>query len=101
MPNILRKFLKSGVITTGADNVQLDTPLFGIVAVHIDTVEQVLVLEVMHYVQQGTLTQQYSRTFNVPFSSLPASVRTTGKAFLDAIETKLLELPQYAGATPA
>lgn len=99
MPNILPKYRKTGVITTGDDNVQLDTPTFEIIDVQIDTVEQVLKVTIMHYVSQGTLTQQHSRTFNVPFSSLSAQVRTTGKAFLDAIEARILQLPQYQGST--
>jgi hypothetical protein len=101
MPNILAKYLKNGVITTGADNVQLDTPTFEIIAVNIDTVEQMLVVEVMHYVNQGAVVQQHHRTFNVSFASLPLNVRQTGKAFLDAIEAQLLLLPQYQGSVLA
>ena len=101
MANILKKWLKTGVITTGDDNVQLDTPTFEIIDIKIDTVEQILHLEVMHYVSQGSLINQHSRTFDISFAGLPSAVKVTGKAFLDAIEAELLKLPQYAGSTVA
>lgn len=97
--NILKKYKKSGVITTGSDNVQLDSPEFEIVNVNINTVDQQLGVDIMHEVNQGSLTQKHSRTFNVDFSELPTDVKVTGKAFLDAIEAKILELPQYVDST--
>lgn len=99
MTNILKKYLKSGVIITGPDNVELDSPTFEIIDVKIDTVNQVLNVEIMHEVSQGSLNQKHSRTFDVPFAGLPSAVKVTGKSFLDAIESEILKLPQYAGAT--
>lgn len=99
MSHILKHWIKTGVVTTGTDNVQLDTPSFEIIAVNIDTVEQVLHVEVMHTVMQGILERKHSRSFDVAFTSLPTAVKQTGKEFLDAIEAKILALPQYQGAT--
>ena len=99
MNNILKKYIKQGVITTGSDNVELDTPTFEIIDIAIDTVEQKLTVEIMHEVSQGSLTQKHSRTFDVAFADLPSSVKVTGKAFLDAIEIEILNLPQYLGST--
>jgi len=96
--NILKKYIKEEVITTGSDNVQLDSPTFEIIAVNIDTVERVLKVEIMHEVAQGTLTQKHSRTFEVPFADLPTAIQLEGKQFLEAIEAKILTLPQYSGA---
>jgi hypothetical protein len=42
---ILKKYQKVGVITTGSDNVQLDTPTFEIINISIDTVNQLLKVE--------------------------------------------------------
>ena len=98
MPNILKKYLKTGVITTGSDNIQLDSPTFEIIKVEIDTANSVLHVEILHEVQQGSLTQKHSRTFDVAFGGLPSGVKVTGKAFLDAIEAKILTLSQYSGA---
>lgn len=99
MSNILKKYIKQGVIITGSDNVKLDTPTFEIIDIAIDTVEQKLTVEIMHEVSQGSLTRKHSRTFNIDFANLPSSVKVTGKAFLDAIETEILKLPQYVGST--
>lgn len=99
MENILKKYRKEGVITTGSDNVELDTPTFGIIDVKIDTVNRMLSVEILHEVYQGSLTQKQSRTFEVAFSDLSGSIQSTGLLFLQAIETKILELPQYSGAT--
>lgn len=98
---ILKKYLKAGVITTGDDNLQLDTPTFEIINVGIDTVGQVLKVEILHEVSQGSLTQKHSRTFEVAFANLPNAVRIEGKSFLDAIEAEILALPQYSGSTEA
>ncbi len=98
MANILYKYKKEGVITTGSDNVELDTPEFEIVDVKIDTIKRVLSVEILHEVMQGSLIQKQSRSFDVPFNALPSSVQSTGLSFLQAIETKILELPQYSGA---
>ena len=97
--NILKTYIKTGVITTGSDNVELDTPQFEIIDVKIDTVAQVLHVEILHEVVQGSLTQKHSRTFDVPFAGLPTAVKATGLEFLQAIETEILALPQYSGAT--
>ena len=99
MPNILPKYRKTGVVTTGSDNVRLDTPTFEIIKVEIDTLNEALVVEILHKVTQGTVVQEHSRTFNVTFASLSGAVRTTGKNFLDAIEARILALPQYSGST--
>ena len=99
MSNILKKYKKEGVVITGSDNVELDMPIFEIIDVGIDTVEQKLTVQIMHEVSQGSLTQKHSRTFNIDFANLPSSVKVTGKAFLDAIETEILQLPQYQGST--
>ena len=99
MENILKKYRKEGVIITGSDNVELDTPIFEIIDVKIDTVNRVLSVEIMHEVQQGSLTQKQSRTFDVLFSDLPNTVQSKGLVFLSVIEQKILELPQYSGAT--
>jgi len=99
MSNILKKYTKQGVVITGSDNVELDTPTFEIIDIGIDTVNQKLIVEIMHEVQQGSVPQKHSRTFNIDFANLPSSVKVTGKAFLDAIETEILKLPQYQGAT--
>ena len=98
MANILKQWIKNGVIVTGSDNVELDTPIFEIVDVDIDTVAQVLHVEILHKVMQGSLERLHSRTFDVAFADLPNSVKITGKEFLDAIETEILLLPQYSGA---
>jgi len=98
MANILNKYSKDGVIITGSDNVELDTPIFEIIDVKIDTVNRVLSVEIMHEVKQGSLTQKQSRTFEVAFSDLSSSIQSTGLSFLQAIENKILELPQYNGA---
>ena len=58
--NILKKYIKQGVIITGSDNVELDTPTFEIININIDTVNQVLHVEILHEVQQGSLTRKYS-----------------------------------------
>ena len=97
--NILKKYTKTGVITTGSDNVELDTPQFEIVDVKIDTVKQVLHVEILHEVMQGSLVRKHSRIFDVPFAGLPTAVKVTGLSFLQAIETEILTLPQYTGAT--
>lgn len=99
MSNILKKFNKTGVITTGTDNLQLDSPSFEIINVGIDTVNSVLHVEVLHTVMQGSLERKHSRTFDVAFGGLPTGVKTSGKSFLDAIEQEILALPQYTGAT--
>lgn len=96
--NILKKYTKQGVITTGDDNLELDTPTFEIIDVKIDTVNKVLLVEVLHEVQQKSIVQKHSRTFEVDFNKLSATVKTTGKSFLDAIEQKILSLPQYKGS---
>ena len=96
--NILKKYIKNEIITTGTDNVQLDSPTFEIVSVNINTVERTLQVEILHEVQQGALTQKHSRMFDVGFKQLPNSVKLTGKEFLDAIEASILQLPQYSGA---
>ena len=95
---ILKQWIKNGVIVTGSDNVELDTPTFEIIKVEIDTANSVLHVEILHEVQQGSLTQKHSRTFDVAFGGLPISVKKSGKAFLDAIEAKILTLSQYNGA---
>ena len=95
---ILKQWIKNGVVVTGSDSVELDTPTFEIIDVQIDTVEQVLHVEILHTVMQGSLTQKHSRTFDVPFAGLPNPVKATGKSFLDAIEAEILALPQYSGA---
>jgi hypothetical protein len=100
MSNILKKYNKEGVITTGDDNVQLDSPTFEIINVSIDTVNSKLRVEVLHEVMQGILIRKHSRDFNINFADLPASVKTAGKAFLDAIEAEILALPQYADSVP-
>jgi len=99
MENILKKYKKEGVITTGSDNVKLDTPEFEIIDVKIDTVNRVLSVEIMHEVKQGSLTQKQSRRFDVAFGDLSSSIQSAGLSFLQAIETKILELPQYSGST--
>jgi len=98
MANILKKYKKQGVIVTGTDNVKLDTPSFEIINVGIDTVNRVLSVEIMHEVNQGSLIQKQSRTFNVKFKDLTGSIQQTGLSFLQAIESKILKLPQYSGA---
>ena len=98
MVNILKHWIKNGVVVTGSDNVELDTPSFQIVDVQIDTVNSVLHVEIMHEVAQGSLTQKHSRSFDVPFGSLTTPIKQAGKEFLDAIEAKILTLPQYQGA---
>jgi hypothetical protein len=97
--NILKKYTKSGVITTGSDDVQLDTPIFEIISVTIDTVQSILNVEILHEVLQGSLVRKHSRTFEVPFANLTTPVKVAGKEFLEAINDKILELPQYSGAT--
>ena len=97
---ILQKFNKAGVITTGDDNIELDSPSFEIINVGINTVDSKLRVEILHEVMQGILARKYSRDFNINFADLPASVKTTGKAFLDAIEAEILKLPQYADSVP-
>ena len=96
--NILKKYIKNQVITTGTDNVQLDSPEFEIINVNIDTVDRVLKVEILHEVKQGSLTQKHSRTFDVQFNDLPNPIKVTGLEFLTAIETEILKLPQYSGA---
>ena len=98
MANILKQWIKNGVITTGSDSVELDTPVFEIINVDIDTVNSVLHVEILHKVQQGSLENLHSSSFDVQFGGLPTAVKQTGKAFLDAIEQEILKLPQYNGA---
>ena len=97
----MEKYKQSKVIITGSDSVELDSPTFEVINVNIDMLTNVLTVEIMHEVSQGTLTQKHSRTFEVKFSDLSKSVKTTGLAFLDAIEGKILELPQYVGSVKA
>ena len=97
--NILKKYTKSGVITTGSDNVKLDTPTFEIINVDTDTVDQKLSIEILHKVMQGSIEQEQNRRFNIDFADLPNTVKVAGKAFLNAIETEILKLPQYVGST--
>lgn len=99
MANILKKYRKEGVVITGSDNVELDTPTFEIINVNINTVNSMLSVEIIHEVMQGSLIRKHSRTFEVPFTSLTTTIKTDGKKFLNAIEAKILELPQYSGAT--
>ncbi len=96
--NILKKYIKQGVIITGSDNVELDTPTFEIINISIDTVNQVLHVEILHEVQQGSLTRKHIRTFEIPWGGLPSGVKVTGKSFLDSIEAEILKLPQYQDA---
>ena len=98
MAHILKHWKKTGVIITGTDNVELDTPIFEIVDVDIDTVNSVLHVEIMHKVMQGSLERKHSRSFDVAFSSLSTPIKQAGKVFLDAIEQEILKLPQYQGA---
>ena len=99
MGNILNKYRKEGVIEIGSDKAKLDTPEFEIIDVKIDTVNQVLSVEMLHEAMQGTVKNPHRRFIEVKFADLPSAVKITGKQFLDAIETKILELPQYIGAT--
>ena len=98
MSNILKKYSKTGVITTGDDNLELDSPSIEIVSVYIDTLARELTVEVMHEVMQGSLTRKHSRSFKVSFDTLPSNIKMEGKGFLDAIETAILALPQYVGS---
>ena len=99
MNNILKTYTKEGVIITGSDKVELDTPTFEVVNVDIDTLNQKLSIEILHEVMQGSVKQEQKRRFNIDFDNLPSSVKVTGKSFLDAIETEILKLPQYLGST--
>jgi len=94
----MKKYIKNSVITTGTDNVELDSPTFEIVNVNINTVTNELSVEIMHEVNQGSLKQKHSRTFEVPFSALTATVKTAGAKLLNAIELEILKLPQYKGS---
>ena len=93
----MNKYKKNEIITTGTDNVQLDSPTFEIINISIDTVNNVLSVEIMHEISQGSLTQKHSRTFDVQFKNLPSSVKIEGAQFLQAIENEILKLPQYSG----
>lgn len=93
----MNRYKKTSVITTGTDSVELDNPTFEIVNININTVSNLLSIEIMHEVSQGSLTQKHSRTFDVKFKDLSSSVKLTGRNFLQAIENKILELPQYSG----
>ena len=95
---ILKKYKKDGVVITGSDNIELDTPIFEITHVGIDTVASVLRVEVIHTITQGSLEQRHSRSFEVAFSDLSTPIKQAGKTFLDAIEQKILSLPQYQGS---
>jgi len=99
MTNILKRYKKNGVIVTGSDSVELDSPKFEIVEIRIDTISKNIHIDILHEVMQGSLTRKHARNFEVNFSGLPTNVKTTGKAFLDAIEAEILALPQYSGAT--
>jgi len=98
MANILKKYKKDGVIEIGSDKAKLDTPEFEIIDVKIDTVNQVLSVEILHEAMQGAVKNPHKRFIEVSFATLPNTVKVAGKQFLDAIETKILELPQYSGA---
>ena len=86
----MNKYKKNEIITTGTDNVQLDSPTFEIVNISIDTVSNILHVEIMHEVQQGSLTQKHSRTFEVKFKDLPSAIKIEGAQFLQAIENEIL-----------
>lgn len=101
MSNILTRYIKQGIVTIGDDGQRIDTPQFEIIDVDIDTVGRTLSVRVMHYAQQGSLEQQHERTFTIPFSQLPAPIQQSGLTFLQAIQTAMLQLPRYSGATPA
>lgn len=94
---MLNKYKKNEVITTGSDNVELDSPTFEVVNINIDLVSNVLSVTVMHEVNQGSIIQKHSRSFDVPFGKLPTSVKIEGKQFLEAIEAEIMKLPQYSG----
>lgn len=93
---LLKKFKVSKVIKTGSDNVELDSPTFEIIGVNIDTKNKKLFVEVLHEIEQKTLTQKHSRTMEIDFNNLPLSVKNSGKNFLNSIEQELLKLPQYS-----
>lgn len=99
MNNILKKYKKQGVIEIGTDLRKLDTPVFQIIDIGIDTLEQKLTIEILHEVMQGSVKQPHNRFYEIDFTNLPSNVKVTGKAFLDAIETEILKLPQYVGST--
>lgn len=96
---ILKKFKKRGWIIIGTDNFLIDSPDWNIGTVRIDTEESNLHVEIMHKIMQGTVEQPHQRDIDIAFADLPASVRATGKAFLDAIEAEVLKHPNYAGST--
>lgn len=99
MPNILTRYLISGVVNIGDDNFLADSPEFDIININIDTEEQVLNLEVMHYVPQGSIIQYHSRMFHIPFADLPPAVAATGFSFITSVQDELLLVPPYLGAT--
>lgn len=96
---ILSKYIKNGVVQVGDDNKELDTPTFEIRNISINTVDQYLEIEILHEVQQGSVTQSHSRTKRIEFGDLPAPVKGSGKSFLESIESEILKLPAYSGAT--
>ncbi len=98
MTNILKKYTKEGPVTIGDDNLELDTPTFEIIGIHIDPITKILKVEILHQVTQGTVVQKHSREISVDFNKLPASVKTAGKGFLNSIEAEILKLPTYSGS---
>lgn len=97
----MKKYKIEGVVEIGngiVDGIQLDTPTFEIVDVRINMATNELTLEVMHEVNQGSLIRKHSRNIEVDFKDLPSNIKTTGLAFLDALDVEMLKFPQYAGA---
>ena len=97
--NILKKYIKTGVVEIGSDKFKVDTPTHEVTFVGIDTVNRAVKVTIMHEVMQGSVMNPHERTEEITFANLPASIQTTGKAFLDAIETERMKLPQYTGST--
>lgn len=97
--NILKKYKKEGVIEIGTDLRKLDSPEHETIFIGIDMIAKKVCVVIKHDAMQGTIKNHHERTIDIDFNNLPTSIKITGKAFFDAIETERLKLPQYVGST--
>ena len=95
MGNTLKKYKKEGLVIIDKGNRTLDTPTFEIIDVHLDPIDSIVTVEILHKVMQGNVEQPHSSFEKIDSKK----VITSKKLDLDALEKEILKLPQYSGAT--